>query len=249
MFPISVSGVWAQYFERFDADAIVSRYFVGWATRGDSKYYEQIQHLRRCGLEDAVIGDRIKADWTANGALASARGTRMHRQIEFALGGELYDATGADMNLFHSCVQRIFEPRGWKVFRVEWSIYCDDAMVAGQIDAIFIAPDGYHMVDWKRCRELLDPTAKLSFCRYGRPPCAELLDNACNHYFIQQNMYGVILERHYNISLASMSLAQFHPDLSEFNFVEVPDYRSFAASILDDFAQRRERNMPWEARC
>ena len=35
-FPISVSGVWAQYFDHFDAEATITRYYARWAS--DSRF-------------------------------------------------------------------------------------------------------------------------------------------------------------------------------------------------------------------
>ena len=124
----------------------------------------------------------------------------MHRQIELALNGECYDRQLPEMDHFHTFVRCDLEARRWKLYRTEWSIYDEGVMVAGQIDAIFRDDSGgLHMVDWKRCRELLHPDDKASFGRYGLFPCDELIDNACSHYFLQQNLYAAILRRRYGI--------------------------------------------------
>ena len=63
-FPVSVSGVWSQYFDEFDAVGILDRYFDGWATNPLSKYWERIQELRDHGVPDGLIKDSIQQTWT-----------------------------------------------------------------------------------------------------------------------------------------------------------------------------------------
>ena len=54
-FPVSVSGVWAQYFEKFDPVAITDKYFENWAKGSFSKHYEQIVAGRSQGLPDGEL--------------------------------------------------------------------------------------------------------------------------------------------------------------------------------------------------
>ena len=71
------------------------------------------------------------------------------------------------MGEFQQYVREWLEERRWVVYRLEWSIFCSYSMVAGQIDAVIQGPDGYHMVDWKRCRETVNEDAKSEWGRYG----------------------------------------------------------------------------------
>ena len=247
VFPISVSGLWAQYFEKFDPVAIIEKYYSKWARTPDSNYYGVICKYREAGEDDARIKQRICGGWSENGQVASAAGTRMHRCIELALGGEMYDGSTLEMDMFRRYVEEWLEPRGWRVYRLEWSVYCTEAMVAGQIDAVFECNGCYHMVDWKRCGKLLDEQAGDGpFARYGLSPFEDCLDNACNHYFVQQNLYGVILERRYGMRLDSMWLCQIHPRYESYRVIEVPDLRERAGWILDEYTASRARCAPWE---
>ena len=198
------------------------------------------------GESDEEIAERIRAGWMENGAIASAQGTRMHRNIELALGGQLYDGDGAEMLMFQRFVKDWLEPRGWRVYRLEWSIYCSTAMVAGQIDAVFICNGEFHMIDWKRCRKLLDQDAGREYGRFGRAPFGHLLDNPCNHYFVQQNVYQVILYRRYGVALSSMWLCHIHPSYDSYHLIKVPDLLQEAGMILDEYALGRTELMPWE---
>eukprot|EP00928_Gymnodinium_smaydae_P018535 TRINITY_DN17056_c0_g1_i1.p1 TRINITY_DN17056_c0_g1~~TRINITY_DN17056_c0_g1_i1.p1 ORF type:complete len:388 (-),score=61.34 TRINITY_DN17056_c0_g1_i1:305-1468(-) len=233
-FPTSVSGVWSMFFEEFDPDQTLDLYFDRWCVNPNSKYHDTIITMRGAGHSDMAIREHIKDTWKAAGEAASTEGTFMHRQIELALGGDAYDASRPELGQFHDFVRSELEPRGWRAFRTEWSVFDDRVMVAGQIDAIFCDTHGnLHMVDWKRCREPLDPEAKKGFGRYGRPPCNEILDNSCNHYFLQQNLYAAILRRCYGVHLASMTLAQFHPDQSSYRMVKVPFWPVLADLLLE----------------
>ena len=233
VFPISVSGLWGMYFEKFNADQVIQEYYDFWAADPRSKYYRLIEAGRAADQCDVQIQKSIRLTWEWKGLLASAAGTRMHKQFELALRGSEYDSSCVESRLFLEFLSSWLEPRSWTVYRLEWSIYCEHPMVAGQIDALFQCGSEFHMIDWKRCCRLLDPDEGIEWGRYGAPPLDGLLDNACNHYFMQQNLYAVILEKCYCIELKSMHLVQIHPALPTFKVVEVPDLRVLAASILD----------------
>ena len=170
----------------------------------------------------------------------------MHRNIELALGGNWYDRCGVEMDISHGLLSEWLEPRRWHVYRLEWSIYCSNAGVAGQIDALFICDGVYHMVDWKRCSKALDPSDGVVFGRYGHPPFEDCVYNTCNHYFVQQNLYAEILDRRYGIHVESMWLCQIHPNLESHYLVPVPDMRDRAGQVLDEYERTRLKDMPWE---
>ena len=238
-FPISVSGLYGLYFEPFNAADIVQRYYDKWSLDVSSKYYDVIQRGRCSGQCDLQVAKGIILGWEWKGLLASTAGTNMHRNIEFALSGLPYERHCVEGVIFERFLRDWLEPRFWRVYRLEWSIYCEEAMVAGQIDALFECLGSFHMVDWKRCGKVLDPQEGASFGRYGKCPLDALLDNACNHYFMQQNLYAVILERRYGIVVSSMHLVQIHPSLPTYQVVVVPDLRACAGAILDAYAASR----------
>ena len=240
-FPISVSGVWGAYFEAFDADAIIARYYDRWAENPSSKYYPMIAELRGRGFADSKIKLRIKIQWSDAGELASLAGTRMHMEIEMALTGRFYDASLREMQTFKEQVIREFESRQWTLYRAEWTIYDKTVMVAGQIDAMFQdTQGGLHMVDWKRIRDDLCSTAGSQFHRYGSGLCDNLLDNKYNHYALQQNLYAALLSRQYGIEVASMSLVQLHPDRANYTWHDLPQWRQLANEMLNETGKRHD---------
>ena len=44
-FPQSVSSVWEVFFEHFDAELVIEKYFARWATDVSSKYYLSLIHI------------------------------------------------------------------------------------------------------------------------------------------------------------------------------------------------------------
>ena len=82
---MSVSNVWARYFEEFDAETVIQKFYDRWCEDPSKRYYESITKMRRCGIPDQTIQDRIKEEWADAGIIASAQGVKMHKQIELAL--------------------------------------------------------------------------------------------------------------------------------------------------------------------
>jgi hypothetical protein len=166
------------------------------------------------------------------------------RHIAWAQDAELWD---------HPLAQRFFEsemqgeslefrkflswlstkPR-WSPYRVEWSIYNEDEMVAGQIDSVWKDLDNckFVMVDWKRSRELLtndeNELQRQSFGKKGKWCCSHLFDTAWSHYFVQQTLYSHILWTKYNMMVRDLRLVQCHPHVCGLCFNEarlVTDFR------------------------
>ena len=97
VFPISVSGLWGMYFAKFDPVSVTTEYYGRWAVNPLSRYYDVIAGYRREGLADSQIAKRIRDAWADKGVVASAEGTRMHRNIELVLGGNWYGRRGVEM--------------------------------------------------------------------------------------------------------------------------------------------------------
>ena len=136
-FPMSVSDVWSRYFETFDADRVLAQYYSRWCVDPSSKYYDIVAEKQASGLANQDIRTSIKDTWCQAGQVARAKGTYMHRQIDMALNGLAYDVPTIEMEQFRMFVYTELESRGWQLYRSEWSVYDEDVMVAGQIDALF----------------------------------------------------------------------------------------------------------------
>ena len=232
-FPLSVSGVWQQFFEQFDADGTIYKYFSKWACDPASKYYDIIMQSRNDGKDDETIMSHIKNQWFVTGQQASKRGTYMHKQIELCLNAREFDHTMPEMEQFFEFAEECMLVRKWKPWRTEWSIYDEHLMVAGQIDSIFEDDKGkLHMVDWKRVKHNLDRDDKRCWNRYGSYPLEDFVDNHWSHYAAQQNLYATILADNYGIHITSMSLVQLHQDRQKYVMHPLPFFLEEARIML-----------------
>ena len=233
-FPLSVSGVWAQFFMPMDMHGTAVKYFHKWAVDHTSKYFDTIYCNRMMGKSDEDIIDIIVSTWEELGRSTSQQGTYMHRQIELYLNGAEADESIPEMQQFKRFLEDVAIPNMWIPFRTEWSIFDERHMVAGQIDCIFKHAERpeYHMVDWKRCGKPLEPYANAVFEKYGFHPCDFLIDNPWSHYAAQQNIYAAILERNYGIVLKSMHLVQLHKDQDSYRFIPIPAFLDVAQEML-----------------
>ena len=170
LLPISVSSLWARYFPHFDANGTSSRasrallpshprptsgcldkYFDVWAVDPKSKYHTLIKYLSLVGkMSVPEQRDAIKALWSASGTDASDAGTQMHHDIEFYLNGLTVD--NPDVPEFQQFLQwrkNFFPDANPEPWRTEFSIFDEEADLAGQIDCLMKTADGrYIMVDW-----------------------------------------------------------------------------------------------------
>uniref|UniRef100_A0A6C0C2A2 Uncharacterized protein n=1 Tax=viral metagenome TaxID=1070528 RepID=A0A6C0C2A2_9ZZZZ len=141
-------------------------------------------------------------------------------------------------------------------FRSEWSIFDENAQVAGQVDSLWFdeeAEQGIVMADWKRARELLSSSQALqreqSFGEKGvrscpfapscPNPCAGMYNCSYNHYMVQQHLYADFILRKYDLKVEKMWLVQCHPNLGQteedFNVADLPLQPDLAATVLNAF--------------
>ena len=236
-FEYSVSAICDMYFESFDPRAVCARYYNDWQGNCASRYFSVIQIGRASGQSDEEIQAGICDAWRANADKAALEGTIMHRTIELALNGCVYDACSTEIKYFHDFVKDYLEPRGWKVYRTEWAIYDLAAGVAGQVDCLFynVSANTFHLMDWKRSKRFIHPETGSQFRKRGCPPCENMYANSWSKYALQQNLYAEILRRHYDIVVSTLSLGQFHCDLSNYRVIELPIMLPLASEILDSY--------------
>ena len=248
LLPLSVTGLWGQYFPHFDADACMDKYFDAWSKDPTNKYHQLVKYLSIvCKLDVTGQRDAIKQLWACNGNDASEAGTYMHMDIEYYFN-DLPPSNGDSPEFQHFLKWwKGFMPgAGVIAYRTEFSIYDEEAQVAGQIDCLLRTEDGlYVMVDWKRCnpsprragqpKELLGPDQRAFGNEKGTGPCSDLANTSFWHYVVQQRLYTRILEQHYDIKVDSSWLVQLHPSLSEAHCVECPRIDD----IIDEIMERR----------
>ena len=237
--PISVTGLWGQYFPRFDAEATIDRCFDAWKAQPYSKYHLLLRYLDLVeGRDEAAQKAAVAAMWEAHGTKAASEGTRMHAQIEGVLNGKACEDASPEMAQFEAW--RAEWASGLTVWRTEWAVFDEAAKVAGMIDSVWKDEEGrLVIVDWKRCKPAsgkrgLSAADKAYGGQTGFGPCADLPDTSFSHYCVQLNLYKRILERGYGVEVHAMHLAQFHPHLKAYHCVEVPAMVEMVDEILSD---------------
>jgi len=200
---ISVTTVIKKCFPQFDAD----------------------QAIKKMGARHPLYGkpaEEIKALWEANGKASRDAGTLMHKQIEdFLNTGDLGDTP--EFQRFH----KIFTKSGkGDPYRTEWMIFDEETGIAGTIDYVYKVGNQFAMTDWKRSKgikrenrwqQAFQPVAHLPACNFSE-------------YSLQQNIYRLILLKHYNITIEKMALARFYDDA--FEAVQVPLMEEEAAKVM-----------------
>lgn len=213
----SVSAVWKQFFEEFDAEATVDKYFERWAGNPTSAYFDLIHETHG---SDQTKKAAIMELWANRGTEASRLGTRLHSSIEEDLcgrGGESGDTCEFD----HYKQWKSDVSSKWTCLGVETRIYHKHSDTAGSIDSLWKDETGkVVMVDWKRCKPgALTKTAFQG--KTGSGPCGNMADTPLAHYSCQQTLYATILHDAYDVIVDRALLVQLHPDESTYNQFEV----------------------------
>ena len=178
--------------------------------------FDSQQIVENMGIKDP---EEILRLWRMNGKVKSARGTLLHYHAEQMLNSVPIE-TPHSPELQQACaVHEYFIGLGLQPFRTEVNVFHNGLRVAGQPDAIYNDEKGYLIiVDWKRVQEI---RAHSSF-RSLRPPLEHLPDTNLWLYALQLNLYAYILESEYGFTVASMYLAQVHPNLESPRVLPVP---------------------------
>ena len=105
-----------------------------------------------------------------------------------------------------------------RIYRTEWLIYDEDALISGSIDGTVITPSGdLILIDWKRSKEIK------YYNRYGKGLglLSHMDDCNYNHYSLQLNIYRHILETKYNYKVIYMMLVVFHPNQKTYKCIPI----------------------------
>jgi hypothetical protein len=232
--PQSVSDFWGSFFEHFDAMGVIRARFNRWKTDKESPYFRLIQYLTVTrGLSESLAQAEIARTWRLHGNACASHGTSLHKAIELFLN-ELpvpADTPEPEFSRFQSWYADAKAYLG-QPYRTEWSLWSDEAALAGQLDSLFLHPEnGFTMVDWK-CVEHLPPAPGPWKPRFGKPPFGFLRDNNLSHYILQQNFYAWFLRTYYGIRVQRMLLLQAHATLDKAVEHEVPDLTEQVDAVM-----------------
>lgn len=211
----SVTSVVKKLFEVFNADKIIDKMMQSpnWS---NSKYFNMKKN-------------EIKELWKKEGLLASQQGTKMHCMFENYYNGQWIDNDNSIEYLYFS---NFVEDHKYLVpYRTEWSIWDEEKKLTGSIDMVFINEDNtISIYDWKRCKNIEKFN---NFNKFAiMEPISHIPDTNFWHYCIQLNLYKYILEKNYGFIVKELFLVQIHPDIDNYNKIQVPFMEEEINSIL-----------------
>lgn len=213
---VSVTKLVHAQFPQFNADEIISTMMAkdSWPS---SQYYGKTP-------------DDIKAMWSANGAQASAAGTKLHNDIESYYNEEPFTNDSDEFRHFLA-FDEWRKKRGLTPYRAEWTVYDVPHLLAGTIDMCFIKSDGTIAIyDWKRVKQL----RRVSYDKKTgiSDACKDVPDCNYYHYSLQLALYRWILETNYGLKVSETALVALHPAQETYEIHTTADMAHVVEALL-----------------
>jgi len=176
----SVTTFIADFFSKFDADAIINKYWGKWQNDKSSKYYQMSK-------------DDICTTWKKSGEEACNSGTIMHEMFEYYVNEwAIRDPTVEIHNFKEWYVSEVSEP-----IRTEYTVYGDYEKIVGNIDFVYKNKKGETcIVDYKRT-DVPDNNSYGKKCKGINLP-----DNKRSKHRMQLNIYKYLLEKYYDMKIS-----------------------------------------------
>lgn len=223
------------HFPHFNADQVIKNMMKGKNWKEGHKYW-------------GLTAEQIKAQWTANGAAVSGAGTNMHYEIECFMNNSNIEKkeqyTHAQLYTHYletllTTKNPIIDTPEWqyfikfiqensqlKPFRTEWTVYHEEAKLAGSIDMVYENPDGtLSIYDWKRAKDISRINTFDKFA-VNKIIC-HMPDSNFWHYALQLNTYKKIIEDKYGKIVTDLYLVRLHPDCEDntYELIKLPDLK------------------------
>ena len=240
-----------EHFEHFDAKKVIAAMM-----RNTKKWNDPVANAKYYGK----TSDEIEEMWAKAGREAAAKGTEMHYNIEcfYNTPPSTTDTATADTPEFkyfldfHKDFAATLKP-----YRTEWTVFHEEARIAGSIDMVFEAasaaaaatdntspppPESEYrrggaeppliIYDWKRCREITKTNAANKFASH--PAIEHLPDTNYWHYALQLNIYKYILQAKYGKTVTDLYLIVLHPEAPSYKRIKLPDLQTEIAELFEE---------------
>ena len=253
----SVTTLVHQHFEHFNAKEVIAAMM-----RNQKKWNDPIANAKYYGK----TAEEIEEMWSKAGRDAAAKGTEMHYKIECFYNdvdtAETDTAdTAADNNSrrcspdtptkelqyfknFHN-EHVAGEQATLRPYRTEWTVYHEEARIAGSIDMVYEVtdhpttdtttdtdPPALAIYDWKRCREIVKTNRGNKFATH--PAIEHIPDTNYWHYALQLNIYKYILQSKYDKTVTDLYIIVLHPEAKNYQRIKLPDLQSEVAELFEE---------------
>jgi hypothetical protein len=220
---VSGTGMNRKYFEEFDPDECLDKYYDNWQKPGSKSQYKGMSRVQ------------VKEKWNKAGRDASALGTEMHERCEF------YYTKNDDTNwntpeheLFLNFVKEVL-PRE-KMAVCEMRLYSPLHRLCGSADIIAVGDDprNVKILDYKRSKHSCQPDEHVFGKKYGNGACCRVPANSWGKYSVQLNLYRVMLQMAFGVKVESMTLVRLYPGLKNYELIDVPVNEEVIHQMLDE---------------
>lgn len=211
---MSVTALKGAFFPKFDDKKVASSILNG-------KTFQKTCHRPSHKYHGCTTVSDILERWS----LWRDQGTALHRTIELCENQMPYSVDPCNQSCFQQYQVLFSDPNWvrWTVFRVEYSVFDEETLIAGQIDYLgLMDPKGkVVIIDWKRSASIPDCFWRGSEATYGYGACQEVKNLKYYHYCLQLNLYKYMLEKHYGLYVSQMFLVQMHPNRAKYGLPAV----------------------------
>jgi hypothetical protein len=231
------------HFPHFNADQVIKNMMKSKNWKEGHKYW-------------GLTPEQIKSQWSSNGVAVSEAGTNMHYEIECFMNNSYIEEQYTHTQLYTYYLETqitsknpIIDTPEWKYFikfiqenshlkpyRTEWTVYHEEAKLAGSIDMVYENPDGtLSIYDWKRAKDISRINTFDKFA-INKIIC-HMPDSNFWHYALQLNTYKKIIEDKYDKIVKDLYLVRLHPDCEDntYELIKLPDLKK----ELDELFQER----------
>lgn len=127
----------------------------------------------------------------------------------------------------------------WTPYRSEWNVFDIDNMVAGGIDAVYVRSNKdtgnleFNIVDWKVTGKVFKTVN--GFDKEDKTmmyPLKHLPNSTLFAYNIQLNIYAYILQKHYDMNIVKMTIAQLNPEGGRCQVHDVPNLQKEVEDMM-----------------
>jgi len=223
----SVTSYYAQYENKFDAEAIAEKVAI---------------------KENRSIQD-VLDEWKRKNEFACAKGSTCHEYVQSLWSGDEWVFKEFDksknyetaVDLIQNQANNFYDDYKDRLEHLadEYVIGSEEYDIASAIDHLFInkLTGGLVLADYKTNSDLYKND---KYAKQMKVPLTHLKDNTLTHYYLQLSIYKYIVEKYTNLKIEEMFIVYMSENIENYEIIETPYLKEEVELILEN---RRVKNM------